>query len=171
MNIQHSSATDQWGTPAYIIDLTHTLMGGVDLDPCSSEQWNKRVKATLYFDEVTNGLLQPWHGRVFCNPPGGKIGRSSKPLMFWNKLVEELEEGRVAEAIFVGFSIEILATSQRNAHSVMDGPFCVPHKRLRFVDQDGAGGGQPTHSNVIAYRGPQAIRFKRIFSEIGKVMI
>ncbi len=37
-----------------------------DLDPCA-EPGNE--KASRYYTEKEDGLLQPWSGKVFCNPP------------------------------------------------------------------------------------------------------
>lgn len=61
------SDTDEWFTPLSIID----ALGGADsfdLDPASAEHrpW---PTARLHYTEADNGLLRPWHGRVFLNPP------------------------------------------------------------------------------------------------------
>ncbi len=56
--------TDEWYTPKGIID----ALGHFDLDPCaaSNRLWN--IADTNYTIE-DNGLVLPWFGRVFCNPP------------------------------------------------------------------------------------------------------
>lgn len=56
-----------WCTPQHIIE----KLGGsdiFDLDPCQSGQQITRTARHYYFEE-DNGLLQPWFGNVFCNPP------------------------------------------------------------------------------------------------------
>lgn len=57
---------DEWLTPPEII----RSLGTFDLDPCSpiNRPWNTAKK---HFTIKDNGLKQPWHGRVWCNPPYG----------------------------------------------------------------------------------------------------
>lgn len=44
-------------------------MGGIDLDPASCEFAQRTVQAAEWFNEERDGLVQPWHGRVYLNPP------------------------------------------------------------------------------------------------------
>lgn len=68
----HQSASmlkDEWLTPPGIID----ALGGpfsFDLDPCASinRPW---PTAREHYTIVDNGLMKPWHGRVWHNPPYG----------------------------------------------------------------------------------------------------
>jgi ParB family chromosome partitioning protein len=50
--------TDERYTDLWVIEAARATMGGIDLDPASCALANARVKATTYFDENTNGLLQ-----------------------------------------------------------------------------------------------------------------
>ncbi|MFY1855201.1 DNA N-6-adenine-methyltransferase [Achromobacter xylosoxidans] len=66
----HQSAhmkNDEWLTPPGII----AALGVFDLDPCSPKvrPWGT---ARQHFTVADNGLLQPWAGRVWCNPPFGR---------------------------------------------------------------------------------------------------
>lgn len=58
---------DEWLTPPWIIE----ACGEFDLDPCSpiDRPW---PTARKHFTVEDNGLLMPWEGRVWCNPPYGK---------------------------------------------------------------------------------------------------
>jgi len=51
-------------TPSWVLD----RLGSFDLDPCagSPRPWDI---AKINLTEKDNGLAQPWHGRVFLNPP------------------------------------------------------------------------------------------------------
>lgn len=58
--------TDEWLTPPNII----RALGEFDLDPCSpiNRPWNT---AKEHYTINDNGLLLPWAGRVWMNPPYG----------------------------------------------------------------------------------------------------
>lgn len=63
--------TDVWLTPRPIL----TALGGAesfDLDPCHEvdRPW---PTARQHYTLVDNGLILPWFGRVFCNPPYGRV--------------------------------------------------------------------------------------------------
>jgi hypothetical protein len=65
----HQSASmknDEWLTPPEII----RALGRFDLDPCSpiNRPWDT---AEDHYSVLDNGLEQPWHGRVWLNPPYG----------------------------------------------------------------------------------------------------
>lgn len=57
--------TDSWITPRWLIE----RLGPFDLDPCACDPqpWPCAAKSW-----TENGLLRPWHGLVWCNPPYGK---------------------------------------------------------------------------------------------------
>jgi hypothetical protein len=69
MGCHHSARADkdEWLTPP---DLLRTL-GAFDLDPCSpvNRPWPTAARHLTWQD---NGLLVPWEGRVWCNPPYGR---------------------------------------------------------------------------------------------------
>jgi hypothetical protein len=46
-------------------------LGDFDLDPCASlnRPWDT---AKHHYTEEDDGLIQPWFGRVWCNPPYGR---------------------------------------------------------------------------------------------------
>ena len=58
--------TDEWLTPPEII----TALGPFDLDPCApaTRPW---PTAHEHYTVRDNGLVKPWHGRVWLNPPYG----------------------------------------------------------------------------------------------------
>lgn len=58
---------DEWLTPPYIIK----SLGDFDLDPCApiKRPWGMAKK---HYTVQDNGLLKPWEGRVWCNPPYGR---------------------------------------------------------------------------------------------------
>jgi hypothetical protein len=170
--IQHSSQTDQWFTPSHIIELAREVLGTISLDPASSERANQIVQATWYCTAAQDGLAQTWHGSVYLNPPGGKRGNQSLAGLFWTKLMQERELGLVDHAIFMAFSVEMLQSTQKPGQkSILDFPFCVPSKRIRFVSP-GVEKHAPSHSNAIVYVPGKVDRtdvFDAVFAELGAV--
>lgn len=87
MNDRHTSTTDDWQTPDYILEPARKLLGEIDLDPATSKQANERVRAKHYFDELDNGFLAEWGplngnpSRVFINPPGGKCDEEGNRIV------------------------------------------------------------------------------------------
>lgn len=177
MKILHSSRSDEWYTPLHIIELSRDVLGTIDLDPASCEFANKTVRAKKYFDIVSNGLESSWGSvptNIFINPPSGKSKDSNISLMkrFWEKLLDHKQSGLLEQAIFIGFSLEQLQTTQSCVQSIGEFPICIPAKRVRFVSPAG-NFNSPTHGQVIAYvPGLQnnTSKFYNVFSELGVVM-
>ena len=167
MNVQHSSQTDRWFTPLSILALVKEVLGEIELDPASEFIANQFVGAQRFISE--GSLTQEWKAEtVFLNPPGSRVGNQSQSALFWRKLVREFEGGNVQEAIFLGFSIELLAVSQNyDCKSVLDYTICVPKKRIRFVDPLFPMKSSPSHSNVIVYLGSNVEKFKSVFRDLG----
>ncbi|MFA5630318.1 MAG: DNA N-6-adenine-methyltransferase [Porticoccaceae bacterium] len=66
----HQSAValkDEWLTPPEIIK----ALGPFDLDPCApvNRPWDTADDHYTIYDD---GLIKPWGGRVWCNPPYGR---------------------------------------------------------------------------------------------------
>jgi hypothetical protein len=88
---------NEWYTPAEYIEAARTVLGTIDLDPASSAQAQRVVRADKYFTREDDGLAHPWHGRVWLNPP------YAQPLMssFVSKMIAELKAGNVISAIML----------------------------------------------------------------------
>lgn len=59
--------SEVWLTPPSWIK----ALGPFDLDPCCPAEMPWQT-ATLHYNESDNGLVKPWHGRVWLNPPFGR---------------------------------------------------------------------------------------------------
>ncbi len=66
-NTRGSNTTDNWITPNWLID----RIGPFELDPCACDPQPWACAARQYTFE-DNGLMRPWDGFWFCNPPYGK---------------------------------------------------------------------------------------------------
>lgn len=58
--------SDERFTPRWVFD---ALGEKFDLDPASPVEYETFVPATHRFTREDDGLAQPWHGFVWCNPP------------------------------------------------------------------------------------------------------
>lgn len=77
-------SSDHWSTPpAFVADLEHEF-GSFHLDPCCRVE---TAKAPVFYTEKDDGLVHPWQGRVFLNPP------YSKPAPWLKKAYEETTTG------------------------------------------------------------------------------
>lgn len=169
MNVKHLSNTDKWYTPEWLILAAWEVMGGVDLDPASDMWANERIKAKHFYTEETNGLTQPWAGKVFLNPPGGKIKGKSSAALFWSKLSLSYLNGDVTEALFIGFSVECLQTTQMvPGIPITQVPFCVLKRRIKFDYKEGDK-KSPSHANLVAYLGKRPYKFLNTFNKFGAI--
>lgn len=171
MNIQHSTRSDSWYTPAWIIEKVKNVLGEIDFDPASCVEANMTVGAKTFLS--TDSLDAYWpNGGIFLNPPGGKTGNKSNTFLFWEKLVHHSHAPGFTHAIFLAFSAEALQTTQgKGIPSLGQFLLCVPKKRIKF---DGhAGKIAPSHSNVIAYIPGSVDRsseFHDQFSDVGTIL-
>ncbi len=177
---QHSSLSNEHYTPGPIIEMAREVMGGINVDPASTQRINdSTVRAGQFFDTDSDGLTREWPGNVWLNPPGGRVGRASSASVWWSELCEQYMAGTVTQALFMGFSVELLATTQEALIWPGNVPFCIPRKRIQFLREERPGvfmpGTKPTHANIILFLPPKfnytgaASLFKAVFSTIGKV--
>lgn len=217
---RHTSNTDDWRSPLYIVEPSRLWLGGViDLDPASSEEANLTIGARSIFTCETNGFTREWWNidgepsTVFLNPPGGlcdalglRVVRGgkkgapgceetgacglppghthTKPIQsaakaWWFKLADEWKQGRVKAAVFLGFSIEIMQTTQVNTQGLMldlphDFVHCYPRSRVAFTNSAGKRVPGNTHASIIIglhdseHYGAHRMAFSNEFSKVGK---
>jgi len=65
--INRANTTTTWLTPIEIIN----ALGSFDLDPCTPPEMPWKTAEHRYTEEI-DGLIMPWFGRVWLNPPYGK---------------------------------------------------------------------------------------------------
>lgn len=129
----HSSASVMHYTPAYIVERAVQALGGaIWMDPASDIFGNATVRAKQFYS--VEGLVRPWHGPLFVNPPGRSDDNPGGASAWWHKLIAEWETAeREWSAVFVGFSLEILQTCQSKSYRhPLSFPTCVPKRRIKF---------------------------------------
>ncbi|MGJ5813598.1 DNA N-6-adenine-methyltransferase [Paludibaculum fermentans] len=73
LGVHSSSATPEWETPRALFEELSAIYGPFTLDPCATQD---NAKCARFFTRETDGLTQPWDGKVFMNPPYGRaIGK------------------------------------------------------------------------------------------------
>lgn len=162
-NPEHLSLTAEHFTPAEWIERVSAVMGNIDTDPCSCEEAQKTVQASVWYDKERDGLTQPWHGRVFVNPPGGRSGKI--PGQFFSKLAKEVVADRTHQFIWLAFNISHLRTLQGCSGTWLldDCDIVIPRHRIRFT------GDSPTKDNAFLYWGHRRDRFRRVFGGLGQL--
>lgn len=70
MEVHFSSQTCKWATPEWLFNELNQEFN-FDIDACALPD---NAKCEKYFTPDDDGLLMPWSGSVWCNPPyGNKI--------------------------------------------------------------------------------------------------
>lgn len=64
----YSSKTDMWETPQELFDELDSEFH-FDLDVCAIAE---NTKCNLFYTPEQDGLIQPWYGTCWCNPPYGR---------------------------------------------------------------------------------------------------
>jgi hypothetical protein len=138
-----STAADsvEWYTPPFIF---HALGLEFDLDPASPMSgplpW---IPAKRHYTMRENGLLQPWRGRVWLNPPYGP-GTAE-----WLKKADQHRNG--VALVFARSDTEWFHRYAVNADAML-----FVKGRVQFVDKTGRAGGpgSTTGSLMLAWGGP-----------------
>jgi len=162
-HVAFNSGNNEWYTPADYIEAARAVMGTIDLDPASTEEANKVIRATKFYSIEENGLAHPWHGKVWMNPPyaSGLIEKFSE------KLATSYSQGDVPEAIaLVNNATE---TGWFQSMAVVTTAICFPSSRVKFWAPDGKVGA-PLQGQGILYFGSNGVQFHNEFNKFGLVL-
>jgi phage N-6-adenine-methyltransferase len=154
---------NEWFTPAQYVAAARKVMGAIDLDPATHRVAQEAIQATECFTREDDALAREWRGRVWLNPP------YAQPLIgqFVGKLVEEIEAGRVKQAVLLTHNY----TDTAWFHAAQAGAamICFTRGRIKFVDINGDDCA-PTQGQSFFYYGPRVDRFRREFAPFGFVV-
>lgn len=158
-----NTAEEEYYTSPEIVEAARCAMGNIDLDPASCERANEVVKAKTYFTREDNGLLQPWEGNVFCNPP-----YSRKQIdEFVERLIHFYDEGDVTAAILLSDNSTETQWFQKLMGKAT--AICFPEGRLNWWSPSNDK-TNPMRGSAIFYLGPEPEKFCEEFRQFGRVV-
>jgi len=159
-HIAQNSGNNEWYTPQEYIEAARAVMGGIDLDPASSDIANEVVQADTYYTAEMDGLKRLWNGRVWLNPPyAGEL-----IPQFIDKLKNHVESGDIEQAIIlVNNATE---TTWFNTLIGIAAAVLFPKSRVKFYMPDGKTGA-PLQGQAVIYIGRNPKVFMEVFSPFG----
>lgn len=153
---------NEWYTPSQYIEAARKVMGGIDLDPATGPKAQEWIQAATFYTRADDGLMKPWAGKVWLNPP------YSQPeiFQFCEKLVAELSAGNVTEAVLLTHNYT--DTAWFHLAESIAALICFTRGRIKFVNEDGEECA-PTQGQAFFYYGENAERFREVFHDFGFV--
>ena len=168
----------EWYTPDKYLKAIRKMMGGIDIDPASSEIAQRRVKAKVYYTRKTNGLDHEWKGNLWLNPPY----KESLITQFIDKAAKEYLDGCVAQAIIQTHTATTWKKWFQKLVRLSDA-MCFVNEVIQWIpswkgyekDLRALGFNPdefPTYDVmpvIFFYWGKESRRFYKIFSKFGQV--
>jgi site-specific DNA-methyltransferase (adenine-specific) len=139
-SVHFSSATCERATPPDLFaELDREF--SFTLDACATAE---NTKCPRFFTRLENGLVQPWTGRVCCNPPSGRA------IGAWVR--KAWESVKVGEAELVVCLVPARVDTAWWHDYCAQGEWRFLRGRVRF---GGAESGAPFPSAVVSFRNAQ----------------
>lgn len=160
-----SSESYEWYTPPAYIESARKVLGGIDLDPASSAEANRVVKAAMIFEKKDGGLSKDWTGRVWCNPPYGSSDQGEGVKIWVEKFCEASKKDMSAGILLVN-----AVTDRSWFNRLWRFPICFTHHRIEFYTRDGQPKA-PLGASAFVYHGPDVKRFAREFAKHGTAVL
>lgn len=191
--INQTSGLVSFGTPPEILEAARECMGGIDLDPASSEAFNRKVKANNYYTEQDDALSLRWKAcSVWLNHPfhkgelacpidrnlckkkgcvtrGYHIDKNIPSNFDWMSYF--VSEYVIHDSFYEACNITFANTSEKWFHLLTPYPQCIILERTNYYLEDGTLLGQVPKGSVVTYLGPNIDRFARAFEKLGTIKV
>lgn len=159
--------SDDWYTPSVYVEAARRVLGGIELDPCSSAHANLTIKAKRYFTESDDAFTKTWEAKtLWLNPPySGKLCRAAIEM-----LVNQFEAGRFTSAIVLVNNATETRAGQLLLHTAR--AVCFTNHRISFLANDGKNVSGNTRGQCfyLLSKKPSIALFRREFSQFGAVL-
>lgn len=162
-HVSSNSGEIEWFTPPEYTDAARAVMGGIDLDPASTNSANESIKAATFYTSRDDGLSKEWKGRVWMNPPY----KHPAIWKFCERLAEQVAEGNVEQACVMVNNATETAWFQRMAE--VASAVCFPTGRVRFW-YPGRESTTPLQGQAVLYFGENVGAFQSEFLRFGFVV-
>ena len=162
--ISCNSGNFEWYTPLEYVEAAREVMGSINVDPATTEQVNKNIKAKIFYTKETDGITKEWKGNIWMNPP-----YSHKLVaQFTGKLLEKIESGEVKQAIVLVNN----ATETRWFQAMLKicTAICLTKGRIRFINPQGIKTSTPLQGQAFFYFGPKMVEFIKKFAIFGTIL-
>lgn len=163
-HVAHNSGDNEWYTPALYVEAARAVMGKIELDPASTPEANKVVKAENIHTAKDDGLQQDWTGKLWMNPPyeTALVGK------FIEKLATSVESGAVPEAlVLVNNATETKWFVRLAGVSAF---LCFLTGRVKFWQPGNHDSATGLQGQAVAYIGKHGKRFTEHFKQFGIVV-
>lgn len=153
----NNSGNTEWYTPKQYIESARKVMGSIDLDPASSKEAQKIVRATKYYDSKADGLTKKWKGNIWLNPPYSNV------KLFVDKLLDSPFDQAI---VLVNNATEtewFARLAERSSAMV----FHTGRIKFATPESDGEGTTPCMQGQAFLYFGENVMQFIDEFSQYG----
>jgi phage N-6-adenine-methyltransferase len=160
---------DSWFTPPEYVESVRAVMGGIDLDPFTSEKANEIVDAAHILTAERSAFDHSWKfgkaTRVFMNPPYS-AGMCARAV---DRFLQQFAAKAFAEAIVLVNN----ATDTRWFGALVSrcAAVCFTHHRISFWNADRKNISGNTRGQAFFYFGRRVDRFRSEFERHGFVLV
>lgn len=153
----NNSGNTEWYTPKQYIESARKVMGSIDLDPASSKEAQKIVRAAKYYDSKADGLTKKWKGNIWLNPPYNIV----------RQFVDKLLDSPFDQAIVLVNNATETEWFARLAERSSAMVFHTGRIRFATPESDGEGTTPCMQGQVFLYFGGNVMQFFDEFSRYG----
>lgn len=158
--VNPQASIQDYFTPTELIDAARTAMGDIDLDAASHYLANKAHRVPDYFHVNRSAFENPWHGRVWLNPPYG----DNAP--WWREIERYIGTGEVEQLCMLS---PMWTFGTRIARPVMElsSAFLVLTPTPKFWGNSNPERTGKNLPHAVMYIGDHPDRFLKAFQEFG----